>query len=472
MDTAASTSRKRKHPRQSARYLSERELQQEAEKIMRGEESDESYIDFSDSGSQWEPNESSEFDSDLNTDNESEENLNPVQNDVINQEDWQEVNCRNLRFDIMFSGNSWCNDHPEEYPQDKTALQPIHVYSQFLDSEILELIVQETNRNAEQQKNKKVHTRFSRIQQWKPTDASEMKKFFGIILYMGLANLPQISEYWSTDILYKNQLVPKVISRNRFQLLLRFVHFADNETADTNDRLYKIREIFNKMEQKFSQNFIPGEMIVVDETMIPFKGRLLFRQYIATKKHKYGLKIFKLCDSVGYTFRMSLYTGQSTIVTDNYYTSPSLARNLLAKETHLLGTLRKNRRGLPPEVIKAKLKKGEITGKEHKDGFVVAKWKDKRDGKKISIKQFREETVKALLGVDDQQDLKHEKHTLTQTEERTTDNRKKRNRCIGCYTKLQTQKGRSTAQKSTKKVSTKCNQCNIFLCFTCFTERH
>nr|CAI5865506.1 unnamed protein product [Callosobruchus analis] len=270
--------------------------------------------------------------------------------------------------------------------------------------------------------------------------------------------------------------------------------------------------------------------------MIPFKGRLLFRQYIPTKRHKYGLKIFKLCDSVGYTFRMSLYTGQSffdkrtglaekivldltdcylnqgrTIVTDNYYTSPSLARNLLAKETHLLGTLRKNRRGLPPEVIKAKLKKGEITGKEHKDGFVVAKWKDKRDvtflttsmektvrwyhkavfelllntaivnswiilntlkGKKISIKQFREETVKALLGVDDQQDLKHEKHTLTQTEERTTDNRKKRNRCIGCYTKLQTQKGRSTAQKSTKKVSTKCNQCNIFLCFTCFTERH
>nr|CAI5820796.1 unnamed protein product [Callosobruchus analis] len=74
--------------------------------------------------------------------------------------------------------------------------------------------------------------------------------------------------------------------------------------------------------------------------------------------------------------------------------------------------------------------------------------------------------------VDEQQDLKHEKHTLTQTEERTTDNRKKRNRCIGCYTKLQTQKGRSTAQKSTKKVSTKCNQCNIFLCFTCFTERH
>nr|CAI5841318.1 unnamed protein product [Callosobruchus analis] len=50
-----------------------------------------------------------------------------------------------------------------------------------------------------------------------------------------------------------------------------------------------------------------------------------------------------------------------TIVTDNYYTSPSLARNLLAKETHLLGTLRKNRRGLPPEVIKAKLKKREIT---------------------------------------------------------------------------------------------------------------
>ncbi|VEN60904.1 unnamed protein product, partial [Callosobruchus maculatus] len=59
------------------------------------------------------------------------------------------------------------------------------------------------------------------------------------------------------------------------------------------------------------------------------------------------------------------------------------------------------------------------------------------------------------LEVEGQQGLNQEKHTLIETEERTTDNRKKRNRCTGCYTKLREEKGRSTAQKSTKKVSTK-----------------
>nr|CAI5843095.1 unnamed protein product [Callosobruchus analis] len=117
------------------------------------------------------------------------------------------------------------------------------------------------------------------------------------------------------------------MSRNRFQLLLRFVHFADNETAG---------------QSFFDTRTGLAEKIVLDLT--------------------------------------DCYLNQgTTIVTDNYCTSPSLAKNLLAKETHLLGTLRKNRRGLPPEVIKAKLKKGEITETEHKDGFVVAKWKDKRD---------------------------------------------------------------------------------------------
>lgn len=46
-----------------------------------------------------------------------------------------------------------------------------------------------------------------------------------------------------------------------------------------------------------------------------------------------------------------------TVVTDNFYTSMSLARELLKNNTHLVGTLRTNRVKLP-EVLKIKLKKG------------------------------------------------------------------------------------------------------------------
>jgi len=39
-----------------------------------------------------------------------------------------------------------------------------------------------------------------------------------------------------------------------------------------------------------------------------------------------------------------------TICTDNYYTSVPLARKLLQSETHLIGTLRANRKYLPADM--------------------------------------------------------------------------------------------------------------------------
>ncbi|KAJ8909357.1 hypothetical protein NQ315_000446 [Exocentrus adspersus] len=50
--------------------------------------------------------------------------------------------------------------------------------------------------------------------------------------------------------------------------------------------------------------------IAVDETMIPFRGRLGFRQYIPGKRHKYEVKIFKMCDRKGYTHSFSVYQGK------------------------------------------------------------------------------------------------------------------------------------------------------------------
>lgn len=54
----------------------------------------------------------------------------------------------------------------------------------------------------------------------------------------------------------------------------------------------------------------PGESICIDETMVPFRGRLSFRQYIPGKRHKYGIKLFKLCAKGGYTYRAKVYGGK------------------------------------------------------------------------------------------------------------------------------------------------------------------
>ena len=50
--------------------------------------------------------------------------------------------------------------------------------------------------------------------------------------------------------------------------------------------------------------------MAVDEVIVKFKGRILFKQYIPKKCKRFGIKIFKLCDSTGYTCDMNVYLGK------------------------------------------------------------------------------------------------------------------------------------------------------------------
>ena len=51
--------------------------------------------------------------------------------------------------------------------------------------------------------------------------------------------------------------------------------------------------------------------------MIPFKGRLSFKQYIKNKPVKWGIKAFVLSDATnGYVFRMQVYTGKGMETTE------------------------------------------------------------------------------------------------------------------------------------------------------------
>jgi len=57
-----------------------------------------------------------------------------------------------------------------------------------------------------------------------------------------------------------------------------------------------------------------------------------------------------------------------------------LVDKLLERESHFEGTVWKNRKGFPKEVVNAKLKKGETKAmQEEKTGAILCKWKDKKD---------------------------------------------------------------------------------------------
>nr|CAH7747134.1 unnamed protein product [Callosobruchus chinensis] len=68
-------------------------------------------------------------------------------------------------------------------------------------------------------------------------------------------------------------------------------------------------------------------------------------------------------------------------------------RLLNDKKTHLLGTLRSNRRGNPKEVITKKLKRGDVVAKENNRGICILKWKYKRDVLMLSTKHAHETVI-------------------------------------------------------------------------------
>lgn len=125
--------------------------------------------------------------------------------------------------------------------------------------------------------------------------------------------MPKIESYWSFKSRYSNKVASNTMSRNRLELLLRFWHFADNKKAPQGDRIYKIRDLVERVVKNYHETMEPGEYMAIDESMVPFRGRLIFNQYIPGKAHKYGVKLFKVCEANGYTHDIEVYAGKSQV---------------------------------------------------------------------------------------------------------------------------------------------------------------
>ena len=68
----------------------------------------------------------------------------------------------------------------------------------------------------------------------------------------------------------------------------------------------------------FELEYNLNESISVDEAMIPFKGRLSFKQYMRDKPVKHGIKVFVLADGkCGYIKRIQIYTGKDSTLSQN-----------------------------------------------------------------------------------------------------------------------------------------------------------
>jgi hypothetical protein len=75
------------------------------------------------------------------------------------------------------------------------------------------------------------------------------------------------------------------------------------------DRLHKIRPFIEHLITKYS-SVQCNQYLSVDEQLCATKARSYLKQYLPDKPHKWGCKLFVLCDDVGFSYKFEIFTGQ------------------------------------------------------------------------------------------------------------------------------------------------------------------
>ncbi|XP_068093018.1 piggyBac transposable element-derived protein 4-like [Hyperolius riggenbachi] len=296
---------------------------------------------------------------------------------------------------------------------DTGAMQPIDFFHLFFTEDFLQHVCEQTNIYALQSIAKKPTSTLAA--RWTPTTPPEFKVFLGLIFNMALNPRPQQRLYWSRDSIDSMPIFSATMTRCRFQLLMSCMHFNNNahQLAPDNpahDRLFKLRPLIDHLNNTFSEVYTPEQNIAIDESLVPFHGRLSIKQYIPSKRSRYGIKLYRLCESgTGYTYKFTIYEGKDSLIepavcppymstterivldlihpllyqgyhlyVENFYTSVPLFKFLFSAQTPACGTIRSNRKGLPAQVVSKKLKKGEICSQRSNE-LLALKFRDKRD---------------------------------------------------------------------------------------------
>jgi hypothetical protein len=240
----------------------------------------------------------------------------------------------------------------------------VDFFNYFIDDYIVDKIVYCTNKRLKKED--------------KPINLNEIRAFFGLLLLFGVTkkNNIDVGEIWAVESIHHSDWASACMSRNRFKLICSKITLDDvdsrAERMVINPKLYKVDEIFDRFRKNLGSALDPGYDLCVDEQLYAFRGKCQFRQYIPSKPAKYGIKYWTICDvQTSYCLEFIIYSGKDEtratqlgksvvlklsekyehsgrcITADNYFSSLDLARELYNKGLTFLGTLKKNRIGVP-----------------------------------------------------------------------------------------------------------------------------
>ncbi|XP_029347808.1 piggyBac transposable element-derived protein 2-like, partial [Acyrthosiphon pisum] len=205
---------------------------------------------------------------------------------------------------------------------------------------------------------------------------------------------PKVRDYWSTHLGFAP--IYNALSQKRSEAIRAVLHFNNNEDMlprayPNYDRLFKLRPLVSYLNNQFGK--IPySRDLSLDEQMCSTKARNILKQHMPNKPHKWGYKLFVICDYKGYSYNLEVYTGQENYPKFNDIdigASVPLMEHLYDRGILGLGTVRRNRvlyvtvpnNQLPDEKQIKKEKRGFIAeriGSYKSTPLSITTWKDNK----------------------------------------------------------------------------------------------
>ena len=137
--------------------------------------------------------------------------------------------------------------------------------------------------------------RRSRVTEFTPITKDELMLYFAMILYRGVVWKPSYTQYYTKIAIFTTPMISKILSYNRFLLIEKCSHFVDNITLGENyEKITKIKPVHDYLSQRFYLLYTPERYINIDESLLLWKGRLSWKQYIPKKRSHFGMKLFVL----------------------------------------------------------------------------------------------------------------------------------------------------------------------------------
>jgi len=123
----------------------------------------------------------------------------------------------------------------------------------------------------------------SRSKAWYDVDIGELYVFIATTLLMTRNRKFCMKDNWSNGPLLHTLIFGKITFRDRFLLILKMIHFCNNENQVSGNRLFKLDMVLDEVKANFKAAMVPFQNLVIDESLVLWKGTLSFKQFIKSK---------------------------------------------------------------------------------------------------------------------------------------------------------------------------------------------